>query len=384
MDHRLGLISADALSEDVDNGADAVLSVKKRRKLWEIEPHYHCSIIGTCLMPPELIRIARQARASFKPGARDYQLHSFFVEQAGKSEKVGRVMNKLMDTKFAGAIRRVGRETDARAFMSASHVPKWLAIHVFGDVHMLSHFMGGHNRQHVKGLWLAERRAEQLVERLTKSRRQAQETATDKDRRIAELEAELKETRMQLASASERAVRQPARPPSVRRLEREVTRRERRLSSTRARTRVLERDNQRLRGLLQALAEEETQPPTPKEQRSAEVPAASPKGIDGLEGRRLLYVGGRCQLVPFLRRHAEACRACLLHHDGGEEQTLQSLEAMVDRADIVFCPVDCVSHQACLKAKLLCRRSSKLFVPLRSSSSSSFLRALQRRQECGS
>jgi hypothetical protein len=50
---------------------------------------------------------------------------------------------------------------------------------------------------------------------------------------------------------------------------------------------------------------------------------------------------------------------------------------LVDRADFVLCPIDCVSHQACLKVKVLCRRRAKPFVPLRSSSASSFARAIK-------
>jgi hypothetical protein len=36
-----------------------------------------------------------------------------------------------------------------------------------------------------------------------------------------------------------------------------------------------------------------------------------------LDGRCILYVGRRCQLLPHLRAGAESWNACLLHHDGG-------------------------------------------------------------------
>ena len=80
--------------------------------------------------------------------------------------------------------------------------------------------------------------------------------------------------------------------------------------------------------------------------------------------------------MPHLRRHAAARELCLLHHDGGEEATLHTLEGMVSQADVVFCPVDCVSHQACLAAKRLCRRLEKPFVPLRTGGGTCFLRAV--------
>ena len=68
----------------------------------------------------------------------------------------------------------------------------------------------------------------------------------------------------------------------------------------------------------------------------------------------------------------------LLHHDGGDEEGMHVLERLVGRADAVFCPIDCVSHQACLAAKQLCRRLDKTFVPLRTGSGTCFLRAVDR------
>ena len=43
----------------------------------------------------------------------------------------------------------------------------------------------------------------------------------------------------------------------------------------------------------------------------------------------------------------------------------------------MLCPIDCVSHQACLRVKALCRRRAKPFVPLRSSSASSLAHAIE-------
>jgi hypothetical protein len=93
---------------------------------------------------------------------------------------------------------------------------------------------------------------------------------------------------------------------------------------------------------------------------------------------RLLYVGGRTSAVPHLKSGAARLQAELLHHDGGIEHSLQQLKDLVEQADLVFCPVDCVSHGACLLARDLCKRTNKTFVPLRSASLSHFRRALDR------
>ncbi|MFN8719368.1 MAG: DUF2325 domain-containing protein [Rhodospirillales bacterium] len=50
---------------------------------------------------------------------------------------------------------------------------------------------------------------------------------------------------------------------------------------------------------------------------------------------------------------------------------------MVERCDLVFCPIDCISHDACRRAKQLCKRLRKPFVPLRSSGSAGFFAVLR-------
>ena len=245
---------------------------------------------------------------------------------------------------------------------------------------MLSHFMGGHNRGDAKALWLAERNAERAAERLARSRRRAGETVGARDRRIAELEAELRVARAELAAAVARGAR-PATPAAT--AARSATRQARRLLAARARLRLAEAENERLRRVLDALAERATAPPRLPPPSSSPRPAGvspqpsgdGPCGCDH-DGCRLLYVGGRGGTVPHLRRHAAARNLHLLHHDGGEEAALHTLEGMVSHADVVFCPVDRVSRQACLAAKRLCRRLEKPFVPLRAGGGTCFLRAL--------
>jgi hypothetical protein len=52
------------------------------------------------------------------------------------------------------------------------------------------------------------------------------------------------------------------------------------------------------------------------------------------------------------------------------------LTGLVSQADAVFCPVGCVSHNACLRLKDLCKRQGKQFVPLRSAGLSGFISAV--------
>ena len=97
-----------------------------------------------------------------------------------------------------------------------------------------------------------------------------------------------------------------------------------------------------------------------------------------LNGVRLLYVGGRPAQIPRIRAFVEAAQGEFLHHDGGVEERKGLLAGLVGRADAVFFPVDCISHEAAGGLKRLCRQAAKPYFPLRSASLTSFIAALSR------
>ena len=74
-------------------------------------------------------------------------------------------------------------------------------------------------------------------------------------------------------------------------------------------------------------------------------------------------------------------------HDGGIEDRSGLLEAQVSRANVVFFPVDCVSHNAVATVNRVARYMGKPYVALRSSGLTSLAAALGRisfQQELGS
>ncbi|WP_414714123.1 DUF2325 domain-containing protein [Shinella sp.] len=96
-----------------------------------------------------------------------------------------------------------------------------------------------------------------------------------------------------------------------------------------------------------------------------------------LEGRSFLYVGGRDCQVAHLRQIASSYGANLIHHDGGLREAVSRIDNVLPSVDCVFCPIDCISHDACIRVKTGCKKWEKAFVPLRNGSKSSFERALQ-------
>jgi hypothetical protein len=96
-----------------------------------------------------------------------------------------------------------------------------------------------------------------------------------------------------------------------------------------------------------------------------------------LEGRSFLYVGGRDCQVAHLREIVSSFGAELLHHDGGLREAVSRIDRVLPSVECGFCPIDCISHDACLRVKTGCKKWGKAFVPLRNGSKSSLERALQ-------
>lgn len=114
-----------------------------------------------------------------------------------------------------------------------------------------------------------------------------------------------------------------------------------------------------------------------KQKRPATTGAVSEPAVEeALNVRSFLYVGGRDCQVAHLRQIASNFGAELIHHDGGLREAVSRIDNVLPSVDCVFCPIDCISHDACLRVKTGCKKFGKAFVPLRNGSKSSLERAL--------
>ncbi|MFN3320774.1 MAG: DUF2325 domain-containing protein [Allorhizobium sp.] len=109
----------------------------------------------------------------------------------------------------------------------------------------------------------------------------------------------------------------------------------------------------------------------------AESSSVAPAPKTQAEVRSFLYVGGRDCQVAHLRQIASNFGAELIHHDGGLREAVSRIDTVLPSVDCVFCPIDCISHDACLRVKSGCKKFGKTFIPLRNGSKSSLERALQ-------
>nr|NIR44498.1 DUF2325 domain-containing protein [Gemmatimonadota bacterium]NIR82143.1 DUF2325 domain-containing protein [Gammaproteobacteria bacterium] len=111
-------------------------------------------------------------------------------------------------------------------------------------------------------------------------------------------------------------------------------------------------------------------------QASRDAVAESAHPVPDLTRRCVLYVGGRHGLISHFRDVVERRNGTLLHHDGGIEERPKRIGGLVSQADAVLCPLDCVSHEACVRLKRLCRHHATPLVSLHSAGLSAFTQGL--------
>lgn len=179
-----------------------------------------------------------------------------------------------------------------------------------------------------------------------------------RDRRILELEGQVAALKQQIAGQQE--------APAAARPETRAPQAARSVEVTRIKRRTGEAERK-------AMREKHRQ----QQARGREAGSQKADGKAGLEGRSFLYVGGRDCQVAHLRQIASAYGANLIHHDGGLREAVSRIDNVLPSVDCVFCPIDCISHDACIRVKTGCKKWEKAFVPLRNGSKSSFERALQ-------
>ena len=370
----------------------------RRHKLWQLPTCTHCPIIGTCLSLDELSRAARQPGLS---PTRDnaYMLHSSLVQLASQNLLPIRRIQKMLDSKYARWIKTYDKlETDLErtrfwrnalksgqvpgafwALVSHRETPPELIDQALSDVHMLSHLQGAANRADLKYLARLEQELQELKARLERQQRQHQASQQQSRQLIAAQEKALHNLRQQLGANRPDHSRLQQELDCTRRRYTLVNRQKnwafKQLQRQHARIAELEEKQQQLQSQLQEITQERDALESSMEnllQPTADGSQTVTQPCLDLHGRKLAYVGGRTALLPRLKSFVEAHNGQLYCHDGGIENNRLELCKCLYRADLVFCPVDCVSHNACLQVKKFCKRHSKRFIPLRSASIAAF------------
>ena len=398
-------------SPDLAAPVPGALSARQRRKLWELGSHLYCSIVGTCLSTTELRKVVAKFKGHDLKGFSDLAIHEEAVKAAGHHDVAGRFLHKALDRRREATLKRFqkAQDTDAVRLLwenaqRSGDIPGayWAVLThgastpelikaAFADVHMLSHLVGAAKRADIRRLAALEAERAALALKVERQQTQLREGIVARDATIRRLNSVLAEQIAQerraapapcpQAQADENQALRELVVALQHRLDTEVTRRERAeqrygmlhtaLSEAQTTLRHVNAQAQQLRDELAAVEAQLSPPQGTDADGHRTLPAH-------LKGTRLLYVGGRPGYIQHMRAFVEAAQAEWLYHDGGVDERKGLLAGLVHRADAVFFPVDCISHDTVAVVKRLCRQVGKPYVPLRSTCLTSFIAALGR------
>jgi hypothetical protein len=381
----------------------------KRRRIWEISSNVHCSIIGTCLTTAELRQILVKIQLAGAHEDSDHELHGRAVLLAGRRDHASKLLQKALDRRHRSAIGQFYKARNVEdlrnlwtSAVQRADIPGayWailthplatdeLVRHVFGEVHMLSHLVGAANRADIRRLRELEIETAALRDKVARQQRQLRDAVVSRDATIANLtEALSKAIASHSVSSPANGASGESESETTAELVRELRKRlaSRTSSCEEMQCRLqrlkaeLDLDRKRRHGLERRDSELREELEAADRSLASQVPEGQPsrdRSID-LSGVTILYVGGRTNNVVQLRTLSEQCGAAFLHHDGGVDDRSGLLASQVAQADLVYFPVDCVSHNAVAVIKRIARQLGKPYVALRSSGLTSFVSALRR------
>lgn len=408
-------VPPEAAKDPGPQAAPLPVQPNRRQKLWELPDKLHCPVIGSCFTIDEIKKLAKQGGFAGKTFD-EYRLHVEAVNISCSRNSLSERMHKWLDRKFDLHLKRFEKvRTDAavralwREHLDRGEVagPMWAALthravspdtqnQVYADVHMLSHQVGAGQAADVRRLeWLEQEYGKLQAQQRQDAARHARELA-EKTSRIQQLDAEAAEAWRRYQAANPYRQRLEALESGV-----AMTDMARALLSSRDAAERQQARAEQMQQRLVALEADlalltEAHASVQRERDALEqlwladadvqkdgsgCDGACNRCPDRLKGACVLCVGGRVALLPQYRQLAERLGVRLIHHDGGQEEALSRLPALLASSDAVICPTDCVGHLAYYQLKQHCKQAGKSCVLIKRSGVGSFAEALTRLAE---
>lgn len=98
---------------------------------------------------------------------------------------------------------------------------------------------------------------------------------------------------------------------------------------------------------------------------------------NALTGQSILCVGGRVALYPEYHRLIASLDAHLLIYRGSLKNNMERLYTLLENADMIICPIDCINHNDFFAVKFYCRFSGKPYTLLDRSNLATFRKGVK-------
>jgi len=401
-------------NESSNNTSNKKACSTSRKKLWQLDSSLHCSVIGTCLSMEELMRFHQKFKLDTDIAETDYELHRYFVHTVNQNNYQSKHISKYLDKKYSVAVRQVSKIKSNEqlatlwdeavtngdiaaaywALITSPHISEPLNDRVYGEVHMLSHLSGSTTRVDMQQRYQLQQASQKYRQQLKQSHLEIKHK-TEEVKKVTQL-LSLQQKRMRLLERKYKSVtvkiNQPDKKQDIKQLKRKIDEYESKFILQQNRLSRLEDNAQNWKNLaiqsgdqyldlkknhLRQKSELDALEKTVQELLTSRTPSCSKQQeCKNLCGQCILYVGGRNRQCANFRTVVEQQNGQFIHHDGGLHDGRLRLGSLLKQVDAVFCPLDCVSHEAAYKIKKYCKQHSKKLVWLPRSSLSAFMHGL--------
>jgi hypothetical protein len=376
-------------------------SGSRRRRLWELDSHAHCPVVGVCLPIAALRRLVDKVLGG-QAVADDYEVHCGVIAECRLRTPLAEAVQRELDRRCMLPLRQAAKAKTTEALaawwvqasqgtdlagafwatLTHARCTPALEHQVLGEVHMLQHQVGMARRvdlQHFDNL-IDENAV--LARELGAAQQRSTRQADEYHQRIEQQQSQIVQLRAQLIG---RDTTLAALRDELQTLEAAAPGLKSRFELAREGERQVERIHQLERALLQSQQEAERQRHRADElaaevqRRESSLAEPAPADTDigaRFDDQAVLCVGGRPASVPVYRHLIERTGGRFLHHDGGEEDSAAKLDSTLAAADLVICQTGCISHDAYWRVKDHCKRTGKRCVFVETPSSAGLKRAL--------
>lgn len=397
----------DAKSPSLVNFIEKNLPLSKwgsrRKRIWDLDGHTHCPIIGVCLPLAALRKLIGKVylSAAYAP---DYELHILSVNECATRNRLSESLQHELDRRYAQVITRfktakttadvrklwqvaVSDGDVAGALWAGLAHPRCtpeLEEEICRDMHMLQHQAGASARVDLRKFQELQKEKNALAQELESVRQRSARALSEKSAEQENLHAMLMRARAEcigkdtlIASLQSELNELAAAVPGLESRNRLTQR----IAEITGRQQALERQSALLRQQLEqamqlahsALAQASGTKSGAGTESEMSVATTSPPV---LEEKTVLCVGGRSGSIAIYRKLIERTGGHFSHHDGGLEDNVHQLDANLAAADLVICQTGCISHHAYWRVKDFCKRTGKRCVFVENPSASGLARSL--------
>ncbi len=376
------------------------------RSIWEVSSGYRCPLIGSCLNGEEHKRLLKKGGIRIK-GMKLYTVHGVIMQHLHDKNRVSSKIDSYLRHKYQKAIECYGCISEVELEREWTKRLEWggfeelfyiacirrdisndLLDDMFGEIHMMSHAGVNSAAQFKRDLDQQKKQTDILEER-SKNQKQCIRDLK-KENRL--LQQNLKESGMKRsadeASGALAAVscQNRERDTSIdfsenaelkkenRRLMEELRDARKTIAELQNQTEEYKTLNDHLQGDIEELISHFKQF-SDQEEKTTDTEISR-----DLDSKRVLIVGGMTKIKHLYQHVVEANGGSFEYHDGYSKNGNSNLAAKVSRSDIIICPVNCNSHNACSKVKKLCQKHKKPLKILQNASVSSISTALFNQQ----